>query len=366
MTDLVVTGPPILDLRWDQRSARRDDGRVERAFFPKTEHQEADGYLHPGVVASAAIAAAGTTVGVPDPLRSVSVAFDAPLPLGMDIDAVVAAPTEGAVAVEFELRERPDREDEPVWTLARCSVSSADELPTPDEGAFRSAAIGPVPAPVDHELYPRCFVCGQDNTRGLDLRPGWQAPDTVVTGFAPSEAMMEAGEVPPAMVVALLSCPTLWACREQLQEMGAAAALLATYDVHLLEPVTGPVQLRTVGIAGTPHDGMLPAVSALMGEDGRMYAAATATWQPVDEVPTRDPGRPDPMRVSSPLKGGRPEERSDPAWGQPLPGRREAPGPRSERPGDRDHRDTIGGPSHREDPSSPRRTLTDEDRGQGS
>lgn len=63
-----------------------------------------------------------------------------------------------------------------------------------------------------------------------------------------------------------------------------------------------------------------------------MYASATGSWILVDAVPDRDPEGPVPADALMPLKAGRPEERSRDDWGEPLPGRRESPGPRSERP----------------------------------
>lgn len=360
MTDLAVTGPPLLDLRWGQQFDVRPDGRQERAFFPKTLHQEADGYLHPGVAAAAVIGAAEKVGGLPDPLGSVAVSFEAPVPLGMDLVAVVDVDGD-TPTVDIEVFERVDIEDRVIRTLLHGSFGTEQDHDIPNEGAFRAAAISPVPEDVEHELYPRCYVCGQENTQGLRLLPGWQAPDTVVSGFLPSEQMGEDDRVPATMTAALLSCPTLWACKNQLDELGAPAALLTTYEVRFLETAPVGAALRTVGIAGARDGRRLHGASALIGEDGRLYAVATASWAAIDEVPAREPGRPDPASVRSPLKGGRPEAHSDADWGQPLPGRRETAGPRSERPSDRDDREAMGIPVERSDPSEPRRSITDDE-----
>lgn len=357
MTNLAVQGPPQLDLRWGQRSEERTDGRLQRAFHPRTEHQEADGYLHPGVTAAAVIGAAQMTVGLPAPLRSVAIDVRAPVPLGMDLAAVVDPTRDGGPTVELRVLERPELEDEPWRTAVHGSLDAEGRVELPNEGALRSLATVPVPEPQEHELYPRCFVCGQGNGQGLHLLPGWYAPDTVVSAFTASENMAEDGALPPAMVAALLSCPTLWACGSQLEELGAAAALLTTYEVHFLEPASASTQLRTVGLAAPRSDDLLTGSSALIGEDGRVHAVANASWQALDELPGRDPGRPDPARAFHPKKAGRPQERSDEGWGEPLPGRRETAGPRSERPGDHDRRDAMGVPVERDDPSRPSRSI---------
>lgn len=363
MTDLVATGPPALDLRWGQAVEERDDARYERRFFPPTHLQEADGYLHPGAAAAAVISAAESSVDRPDAIGSVAIRFEAPIPLGKDLDAVVGLDEDGSFTVDVQVREDPDLEADPFRIAARGWIDPRPPGTLPDEGRFRALATVAVPEKVEHELYAGCFVCGQANTQGLALQPGWHAPDTVVSAFAPSEDMAVDDTLPTTMVATLLSCPTLWACREQLDAMGAAAALLADYEVRFFAEVPGSVQLRTVGLAGEPTDGMLHGTSALIGEDGRVYAAAWASWQATDEVPAREPGHPDPVHEFSPVKGGRAERHSDPSWGTSLPGRRETAGPRSERPGDHDDRDGMEAPMTPRDPAAARRSLTD--RGDG-
>lgn len=356
MTDLVVTGPPVLDLRWRQRSEVRADGWHELDFFPKTHHQESDGYLHPGVAAAALLGAAEQTVGLPEPLGSVALAFDAPVPLGMDLAAAVSE--DDPPTIHLEVFEPVDREEEGIRRLVRGSFGT-ETTPVPAlEGAFRAASIGDVPEAVPQELYPRCLVCGQENTQGLALQPGWQAPDTVVSAFLPSEQMTEGDRLPPALVATLLSCQTLWACKSQLDELEAVAALMASYEVRFLEPAPVGTALRTVGLAGEADGRRLHGTSALLAEDGALHAVATGTWQALDEVPAREPGRPQPVSDTSPLKGGRPEARSDEEWGQPFPGRREAPGPRSEAPSDRDGREVMSLAFERDDPAEPWRSIT--------
>lgn len=363
MTDLVTTGPPAIGLRWSQEAERRPDGHLQREFFPASHLHEARGYLHPGIAAAGLLGGTQLTTGLPSRVGGLSMSFEAPVPLGMDLTAVGQRAASDGLWTELQVLDRPDVREEPVRTLARGEIHPPSATPSvPDEGAFRAAASSEVPQPRGHELYRECFVCGQDNPRGLDLRPAWQAPDTVVTAFTPSQEMLEGDLLTPHMSSVLLSCPTLWACAGQLEQIGSPAALLATYEVAFLEDVRGSLQLRTVGLAGEPEDGLLHGRSALIGEDGRLYATATASWQTVDRLPAREPGRPEAARTDSVFKGGRPETGSDPDYGQPLPGRRETPGPRSERV-DHDDRDAMGLPVDQSDPSAPRRSLTEREHG---
>ncbi|HEX2027205.1 MAG TPA: hypothetical protein VHF25_04320, partial [Nitriliruptorales bacterium] len=117
----------------------------------------------------------------------------------------------------------------------------------------------------------------------------------------------------------------------------------ARYEVGFHEELRPSQVVRAVAFEGgrgrevefggeRDDDRALHAVSALIDERGRVYATASATWIAVDEVPARASGGPTPLWREMPLKGGRPEDRSQNEWGQPLPGRREEAGPRSERP----------------------------------
>lgn len=358
MTTQPTTGPALLDIRWGQTTTQLPDGRVARELYPHTEHQETEGYLHPGIAAAAVLGAIEKTVGSASPATSAGIAFDAPVPLGMDLRVLVDEETND---VEIEVHERADIEQEARRTVVRGTVGSGSAAEPPNAGALRAAAIAPVPEGQEHTLHAGCYVCGQDNPNGLQLLPGWAAPDTVVTAFLTPDSMVEGGTVPAPMIATLLSCPTLWAGRDHLDEVDAGGALTTTYEVQFLEEVPAAASLRTVGIAGAHGDDTLRGSSALVAEDGTIHATATATWALLDEAPTREPGRPDPASAQTPLKGGRPEGRSSGDWGQPLPGRRETTGPRSERAGDHDRRPHMGIAVERDDPREPRRSVREDD-----
>ncbi len=335
MTDLVTTGPEILTLRWGHLTEERD-GRIEREVYPERSHQEPRGYLHGGVTASLLVGAARLTDLGPGEIGSLSVSLRRPTPLGVPLVVAVEPGDDGTHRVEVQHVLPTDTEEDAVETTVQGTVETGGRRPAPDLADVRQLAIAPVPEPEEHELFAGCYVCGQDNPEGIQLLPGWHTEGRVITSFFPDERYVEGqrkGTLSPIVVPALLSCPTLWACRHQLDELGLPGALLAEYEVNLHEDVNVSTALRTVGFEGEPDGEKLRGVSALVDEDGRVYATAYATWVAVEEVPEREPTRPAPADEFMPDKGGR-AERSPEDWGEPLPGRREAPGARSQRPDD--------------------------------
>ncbi len=333
MADLIVTGPPALELKWGHHLTE-EDGMRQRRFFPETRHREPRGYLHGGLAAAAMLGASHLAIPAAEPATGVWVRLERPTPLGTDLRVGVSHDGTDTDAVIEHLRD-PETEHELLERTARGRVRFAGRTDEPDLPDARQLAAVPAPDPEPQQLFPGCVVCGHDNPRGLGLVPGWHAEGRVVSHFVADERYAEdgsGGPVSPIAVVALLSCPTLWACRHHLEAADRDAALLVSYEVRFHDDPKVPTPLRTVGWAGEPDEDTLRGASALVDGDGRVYASATASWLLVDEVPDRDPEGPVPADTLMPLKAGRPEDRSRDGWGRPLPGRREAPGPRSERP----------------------------------
>jgi hypothetical protein len=337
MSDLVVTGPPVLELRWGQ-TAREEEGRTIRDFYPERRFQEPRGYLHGGIAAASVLGAARLTGHDTEPPTSVAVSLGSPTPLGVPLRALAGTTDDGGAEVRVEHVRRVEAEEDIYAPTFRGTARFAGYEEAPDIADVRQLATVPIPEPEEHDLFAGCYVCGQANPEGLQLLPGWHAPGRVVVSFVPDERFVEGarkGRVPALVLPALLSCPTLWACREQLDATGRAGALLRTFEIRFHEEIRVSTVLRAVGWAGEPDGDDLRAASALVDEDGRIYATASASWRAVDDVPARDPDREPPLREEMPAKAGRPENRSDDDWGKPLPGRREEPGPRSARPGER-------------------------------
>lgn len=329
MTDLVTTGPPLLELRWGQLT-EEDDGTVERSFFPASHYAGPPGYLHPGVLAAAVFGAAASSGGLPVPVSTLSVAAHRLVPLGTDL-RIRADAGRDLVGVEVRHHGPVATEDDPIDLLATGEVVGGTPVAPPNLGALRAAATVPIPDEQGDPLLAGDFVADPDVAGGLALVPGWQAPDTVVTAFLASEQMAEGGRLSPAFVAAILTSPTLAAGRDDLVAAGAAGALLTDLEVTFLRDAPTRGALRTVGLAGPADADRLRGSAGLVSEDGEVYAVAQASWSLVSEVPSREPGSPTPAHEYLPLRGGR-AERAPEDEGQPLPGRREAPGPRSERP----------------------------------
>lgn len=337
MSDLVMTGPPILGFKWDQLN-REEEAGPARDFYPESRHQEPPGYLHGGLAAAAVVDAARILHAPAAAPTSVAVELRRLVPLGHDLRIIVTPSKETDFRGTLQHRHEPGWEADPVDAHVVGTARFAGPEPAPDIADVRELALVPPPEPQEHELFAGCFVCGQDNTLGLRFLPGWHADGRVVVSFYVDERFTEAdrkGELSPLVMCALLSCPTFWVNKHVLDEAGRAGALLTDYAVRFHGSVQVGTNLRTIGIGGEPDAENLRGVSALVDERGDVFATASATWRLVDEMPAREPGAPTPPGEEMPLKGGRPEVRSPEDWGAPLPGRREEAGPRSKRPGGR-------------------------------
>lgn len=256
MADLIVTGPPALELRWGHHVTEEDGVRLRR-FFPETRHQEPRGYLHGGLAAAAVLGACRLAIPAAEPASDVSVRLERPTPLGTDLRVGVSRDGTDAAAVIEHLRD-PETQDELVQRTARGRVRFAGRTDEPDLSDARQLAAVPVPDEEPQELFAGCVVCGHDNPRGLGLVPGWHAEGRVVARLVPDGRYAEdgvGGTLSPIAVAAMLSCPTLWACRHHLEAADRDAALLASYEVRFHADPRIPAPLRTVGWAGEPDEG---------------------------------------------------------------------------------------------------------------
>ncbi|MDQ4130538.1 MAG: hypothetical protein M3133_06050 [Actinomycetota bacterium] len=334
MANLVVTGPPILGMKWDQLR-REEQTRRARDFYPEARHQEAPGYLHGGLASAALLDAAAGVYAPPSGPTSIAVELRRLIPLGGDLRVSVAQTDDSHFRCALQHLLEPSLEADAVEVAAVGEVRFDGYEPAPDIADVRELTLVPVPQPQEHDLFAGCFVCGQDNGSGLRFLPGWHADGRVVISFYADERFTEGerkGELSPLVICTFLSCPTLWANKHLLDATGRQGALLSDYAVRFHGPARVGTNLRTVAIAGEPGADFLRGVSALVDEQGEVFATASASWRIVDEMPAREPGGPAPASEEMPLKGGRPGVRSPDDWGRPLPGRREDPGPRSERP----------------------------------
>ena len=127
-----------------------------------------------------------------------------------------------------------------------------------------------------HHNFPGCFVCGPERQSGDGLRifagPGGRGQVAAI--WNPDESLLdEGGLVKPEFVWAALDCPGYWAVAGS-----AGIAVLGRFSVSLN---AGSVPAQPLIVTGWPiagegrkHD----AGTALHGADGRLLAAARATW----------------------------------------------------------------------------------------
>ena len=126
----------------------------------------------------------------------------------------------------------------------------------------------------DH-IFPTCFVCGPDRHEGDGLRifPG-AVGEQVAAVWTPDASLLDdSGAIRPEFIWAALDCPGYFAI-----EQTAAPAVLGRFAVHLYEQDIGPKPLIVTGwpirSEGRKHE----AGTALHDAQGRLLAAAHATW----------------------------------------------------------------------------------------
>jgi hypothetical protein len=142
----------------------------------------------------------------------------------------------------------------------------------------------------NHNL-PTCFVCGPARAHGDGLRifPGPLRPEantsTVAASWVPyADLVGEGGRVAPEFVWAALDCPTAYAglSARHLGLSGAETILLGRMAARI-EERPRPGEQCIIVAWPTGRDGRkLFANSALLTHDGRLLAAAKATWLLVD------------------------------------------------------------------------------------
>ena len=125
--------------------------------------------------------------------------------------------------------------------------------------------------------FPGCFVCGPERQRGDGLRlfPGaiGNGRDEVASTWDPDPSLLDRdGVVRTEFVWAALDCPGYWAVAS-----AAGLAVLGRFHVVIHAPIfAGPLVVSGWPIAseGRKH----VAGTALHDRDGRLLAAAEATW----------------------------------------------------------------------------------------
>jgi acyl-coenzyme A thioesterase PaaI-like protein len=138
---------------------------------------------------------------------------------------------------------------------------------------------------LSHHVFPGCFVCGPDRDAGDGMRifPGAlrDSAQQVAAVWEPDESLAgDDGLVRPEFLWAALDCPGYFAAEEQ-----AGLALLGRMSATIHRPVRAGERLVVTGWPIASEGRKHRVGSALHDSDGRLVAAAKATWLTVKASP---------------------------------------------------------------------------------
>ncbi len=273
------TGPEVLGVGLGD-ATDIEDGWLVRDLVVPDGLDGPPGVLQGGFAAGMLMIAARAYDAFGAPITAVDARLHAPTPLGAT-HTVRVRPTYDPARYEVELRD-----------AERLLVSGVVELaghdPAPHAHDLTELAAGPRPESRPQERYRACWVCGSapSHTHAQRMYPAWRSDDIVVsTWLAEDELATPGGHVDPFVVAALLDCPGAWAALPTTDALGYAGVVLASFhlrfvrDAPVMEPLVVPGRLDAV------EGRKLTARTALVDEDGVVYAVASALHVAVKQLP---------------------------------------------------------------------------------
>ncbi|MFP4148462.1 MAG: hypothetical protein ACLFV0_03140 [Nitriliruptoraceae bacterium] len=278
MTSQIPLGPPILGLALGADTVIEQGWLVRELSIPDGLDGP-PGILQGGFAAGllASVARAADPYGAP--LTGIEARLHAPTPLARGVQARLRA-ADGPARTEVEVRDGAQ-------LLVSGVVELAGHEPPPTGLDLLELARTPLPEPVPQQEYPTCVVCGPQPRHpvGQRLHPRFGPAGTIVQPWIPSQELGTGGTVDELLVAAVLDCPTVWAAIAELRDAGYLGALLAGFRVvhHREVPVDEPVRVvaRLDGLDGRK----VRARSAVVDEDGVVYAVASALHVAVTALP---------------------------------------------------------------------------------
>jgi hypothetical protein len=201
----------------------------------------------------------------------------------------------GADTVEVTLR-RPPPLDTPMPVSRegdRVLVSAGDALiaearpsgidvtsGVPGAVAYGDAVVSSIDyAGFKAHLTPSCFVCGtaREPHEGLRIFPGpVRGRDLVAAALVPEAHLAgEDGTVKPQFVWAVLDCPSGWAVTEFVP---GREAMLGRLKARIVKPVHAGKRYSVIGWRTETEGRKMHSGSAVFDFEGRLCAAARATW----------------------------------------------------------------------------------------
>src|SRR5262245_43257539 len=123
-----------------------------------------------------------------------------------------------------------------------------------------------------------CFVCGESNPKGLNLRSLTDG-QTVRLEFVPgAEQVGFAGVVHGGIIATVLDEVMVWACAVRTKRFAFCAELSVRY-LHPLPP--GVKTLARAELVANRRDRVFEAKAQLESESGTVYASATGKYLPI-------------------------------------------------------------------------------------
>jgi acyl-coenzyme A thioesterase PaaI-like protein len=230
-----------------------------------------------GIAAGMLLSAARAVDRFGAPVTAVDARLMAPTPTATTVRAFVARATAATYDVETRSGDT---------VLVEGTVELAGHDPVPRIADLTHLATVPLPEPRPQYAAPDCWVCGPDNPHGLHLHPAWTGDGAIVQGFIPPDELAgDDGALDPVVVAALLDCPTVWCAQAHLDTLGMRGAVLAGFHVRYFAdvPVGGPV--RIIAEMDDADGRKIRARSAIVDEDGTVYAMASAFQYAVPDMP---------------------------------------------------------------------------------
>ncbi len=272
-------GPPELGITLSAAS-RIEDGWLIRDLRAGRGLDGPPGILQGGFAAGVSVAAAQVADRFGAPVTGLRARLFAPTPLQVDLEIGVR-PTDRVATYEVETRRAGK-------VLVAAEVELAGHEVGARAGDLAELARVALPEPRPQEVFPTCWVCGAHprHPLGLRLHPAPLTPGIEVCAWVADDGLGAAGILDPLIVAAVLDCPTQWAAYPTIRDAGGAGGLLGGYEVRWYHdpPVMEPLRVvaRHDGADGRKHR----ARSAIVDEDGVIYALASALMVAVPEIPS--------------------------------------------------------------------------------
>lgn len=278
MTTSTRLGPATLGIALGA-DAMVEDGWLVRELAIPDGLDGLPGILQGGFAAGLVASIARSADSYRAPLTRLEARLHAPTPLARVLWTRLRA-ADGVASTEVEILHGEQ-------LLVSGTAELAGYEPAPLGLDLLELATVPLPEPHPPQEYPTCVVCGAHPRHpvGLRLYPRYGPGGTIVQPWVPGEDLGVDGLVDPLLVAAVLDCPTVWAAITPIRAAGYLRALLAGFRIVHHRAVPLGEAVRIVARVDAVDGHKVRARSAVIDEDGTVYAVASAFNVAVTELP---------------------------------------------------------------------------------